>query len=74
MAGCEGESVAIYCSHVRAVVGFIYTKYNTEAAKVFGCSFVLFQSYMAESINSENGFLAFKCGSMEDFEVNKTHS
>ena len=40
MAGCEGESVAIYCSHVRAVVGFIYTKYNTEAAKVFGCSFV----------------------------------
>ena len=28
MAGCEGESVAIYCSHVRAVVGFIINKYR----------------------------------------------
>ena len=29
----------------------------------------MFQKYMAESITSDVGFLAWECGSMEEFEV-----
>ena len=38
---------------------------ETKANSMFRPS----QKYMAESITSDVGFLAWECGSMEDFEV-----